>query len=564
MKNLIDLSTSLVQKTNSHLSQIFAEYKSDPLKYNEILIKINNLKKFITEEKSIARIDMIICKLNSTIINKNRIIKITRDGKLLGVVCDNIIKPVINIEKCDEIFDCNHNLKMNQNNFNGIYDENNFLLIEDYDNLNNILSEIQGPVMIKIYKHDYRTFKPFTCFILIVTQQNYFLIDTLKLRKIKNDFFKCKNYKLFHCLNCKIQFENEFCNLGCFEVMEGRTNIFCDWRIRPLNTILKEIIKNDVSLLIEDFQYFLKQKEEKKREELISKKCIFKYNSKIFKNELGLDSENYNKLNDYHTEDASFSNVGDIFVKKYTISEDNKKLVDEILKLRCFIAKSNNESLFYVLTDNQVLNLIYKKPLNRDDFIECLGRMSALAREHCCDFTMIIQQFEKEEENSFVKETNLDEIKNNDFNINNVQNLNDQENKISVESDEIEKRRSFLIWSVDKDDENENFKKNSCDSLNFINNEKDGKIEKKYNDNNKFNNKSNEKMQFKKTKSIKKSDKDKKKKFNLFDGSENIDDVLIFKKKFVKDVNTNETDEMNNDKSERKKEKKKYNSKKHK
>ncbi|KAM0684767.1 hypothetical protein COBT_004025, partial [Conglomerata obtusa] len=71
---------------------------------------------------------------------------------------------------------------------------------------------------------------------------------------------------------------------------------------------------------------------------------------------------------------------------------DNRNYVNEIIKLRYFIAKNNNESIDYVMTDKQLIDIIYTKPINRQDFIDSLGRMSALVREHMCDIILIIKK----------------------------------------------------------------------------------------------------------------------------------------------------------------------------
>ncbi|KAM0684845.1 hypothetical protein COBT_003946, partial [Conglomerata obtusa] len=77
---------------------------------------------------------------------------------------------------------------------------------------------------------------------------------------------------------------------------------------------------------------------------------------------------------------------------KYFLSEDNRNYVIEFIKLRYFIAKKNNESIDYVMNDKQLLDLIFTQPLNREDFVDCLGRMSALVREHMCDIILIIKK----------------------------------------------------------------------------------------------------------------------------------------------------------------------------
>ncbi|KAM0679541.1 hypothetical protein COBT_004179 [Conglomerata obtusa] len=44
------------------------------------------------------------------------------------------------------------------------------------------------------------------------------------------------------------------------------------------------------------------------------------------------------------------------------------------------------------MTDKQLLDIIYTKPLNRQDFIDSLGRMFPLIREHMCDIILIIKK----------------------------------------------------------------------------------------------------------------------------------------------------------------------------
>ncbi|KAM0685185.1 hypothetical protein COBT_003606, partial [Conglomerata obtusa] len=94
--------------------------------------------------------------------------------------------------------------------------------------------------------------------------------------------------------------------------------------------------------------------------------------------------------NEYH------ERLCESFMDKYFLSEDNKNLVSEIIKLCYFIAKNNNEIIEYVMTDKQLLDLIYTKPLNREDFIDCLGRMCLHIREHMYDLILIIKKLWKQ------------------------------------------------------------------------------------------------------------------------------------------------------------------------
>ncbi|KAM0684859.1 hypothetical protein COBT_003932 [Conglomerata obtusa] len=54
------------------------------------------------------------------------------------------------------------------------------------------------------------------------------------------------------------------------------------------------------------------------------------------------------------------------------------------------------------MTNKQLLDLIFTKPSHRGDFIDSLGRMSALVREHMCDIIF-----------KFLKMMEADNIQNN-------------------------------------------------------------------------------------------------------------------------------------------------------
>jgi hypothetical protein len=64
-----------------------------------------------------------------------------------------------------------------------------FELIENEETMNNFFEDIEGAVLIRLYKHTHRTLKGYTCFLLLVTNNLNFLIDTAIIRHIKNSFF---------------------------------------------------------------------------------------------------------------------------------------------------------------------------------------------------------------------------------------------------------------------------------------------------------------------------------------------------------------------------------------
>ncbi|KAM0685151.1 hypothetical protein COBT_003639, partial [Conglomerata obtusa] len=105
------------------------------------------------------------------------------------------------------------------------------------------------------------------------------------------------------------------------------------------------------------------------------KTTLFTNENKIEKGYESLDIEELHENEDYER-------LCESIIDKYFLSEDNRNYVNEIIKFCFFIAKNNNESIDYVMTDKQLLDLIYKKPLHRGDFIDSLGRMCPVIREH--------------------------------------------------------------------------------------------------------------------------------------------------------------------------------------
>ncbi|KAM0685152.1 Exosome component 10 [Conglomerata obtusa] len=127
-----------------------------------------------------------------------------------------------------------------------------FELIENEETMDKVLDDIEGAVLIRLYKHTYRTLKGFTCFILLVTNNHNYIIDTLEIRQINNSFFYCKNFKYFHCDKCVKYFIREFGNLGCYTTLDGKSDTFCDGRIRPTTIAFNDVVCLDINSLIDN------------------------------------------------------------------------------------------------------------------------------------------------------------------------------------------------------------------------------------------------------------------------------------------------------------------------
>lgn len=370
-KNILNLATDLVKTTNNQITNIYNEYKTDKSKHQKLLDKIKELKSQFNENKISARIDLLICKLKNETKTNYKIIEVVKDNELVALITDNMIKPNSEYRKSiGTKVDCKHTL-----NYDLDFGENiDYIEIKDINELNNIQNE---PALIKLYKHTYRSYLGFTCYILIITKKCNYLIDTLKVRNITHDFFGCETVKFFHCENCITFFEREFCDLSCVSIYNAETEnkIYCDWRIRPLHNIMKTFIQKDIKFMKKDFE----------KHKLY---CLNKLQDILIKEKYTNDFVIFNEDIEIYAENL---------INHFNVAKENKIMIMECLKLRDFIAKSNDESINYVMTDAQLIKLIFTKPQDRDEFIECFGRMSALVREHIHDFIAIIKSHGSED-----------------------------------------------------------------------------------------------------------------------------------------------------------------------
>lgn len=386
MSKLLELASKLVKTINQNTGEILQGIKDYPEQHKIIMNKISALKNRIDEEKTSARLDFIICKVTKSSQTKSKTVKVIKNGEIVAIIADNTIKPEIktHLEVLDIECKCTK-----------IYQNANFCLhkIKQINETSYFNSMIGQPLLIRLYKHSYRSFIGFTCFILIVSENECLLLDTLVHRKIVHDIFKCGTLKYFHCEDCYNQFTTEFCNIGCYEIMDGCEIVYCDWRIRPYDIIMNQLIENDIEEMINDYKHFYKSLLKTQADRAIENKIN---DASLLVNETynsSLVSQYESSL--YTASSCDFDYIADQFISYYNISHDSKLLVTELIKLRNFIAKSNNESVFYTMTDDQLCKLVCNQPQTKEEFLQCLTRMSALAREHVIDFLMLIDKCAK-------------------------------------------------------------------------------------------------------------------------------------------------------------------------
>ncbi|EJW03845.1 hypothetical protein EDEG_01844 [Edhazardia aedis USNM 41457] len=121
-------------------------------------------------------------------------------------------------------------------------------LIESSEELQKVFAKIDRshPIFLKCYTHTYRTFSGYTCYLLLISRTETYLIDTISITKLYSDVFNCDVVKMVCCYKCLYFFVREFGDLNCFAVLNDRCKIFSDFRIRPFSRDLKCFIDNDV------------------------------------------------------------------------------------------------------------------------------------------------------------------------------------------------------------------------------------------------------------------------------------------------------------------------------
>lgn len=373
MTKLFTLSNTFLKSIDHNLKSIYIQYLRDNTRYNELVQRLKHLRSQIDEGRITARIDYLISRINRNPRVKKNIVEVYKDNKLVGILCDNIEKPHISIMRDETHVECDHNLKDVVQNYPR--NDSNMLDMTMCTNLDDIDLE-DGILFISLYMHDYRSFAGFTCVMLISTLHKTYVIDTLSIRDVRHKLWHCGTRKIFHCSKCVESFQREFGSLGCFTSLNHSTDVYVDWRIRPINNVMMDILKHDVLKMISNSQN-ISQPESK--------------------NIINASSYDYTL---FTNEDIEISELTNVFMVYYNISKTDYDVVYNILKLRNFVASSNNESPWYVMTDKQVVRLIVEKPETSESFMRVIKRASALAREHIFDIVLIIRNFRRDEEST--------------------------------------------------------------------------------------------------------------------------------------------------------------------
>ncbi|KAG0438480.1 hypothetical protein DMUE_3063 [Dictyocoela muelleri] len=497
-KKFLILGNDLLKIVDTESDLITKEHQTDESKLKTIMSKINILKSYINEEQIILEIDKLMKRTNS-IQPKQILVKC--NGEIKMIIGDNIVKPksgIIKLKASDNAFENNDKLKTIKNsnlkkkksdlkkkNLNlkkiAIFRKIENVIYVEKDDVYEFLKKFFEKTLfficdVKSYK--YRSFDPTLCYLIFRTQFELFILDIMGI-EIEIDHEIIFN-KAILSSNCA----------SLFNMTGGllTNQIICDYRIRPVTDEILRIIFNEIEDLVEEFQRIDEY-------EIDFNNDFNNYFNNDFNNDLKDDFNNdlkdefNNDLkdefnNDFNNNfDNDFNNDVNNDVKIKIINEIKKsnipnfyiddQQIDELIKLRKFIAKNNNESPEFVMTTKQLSQLFIHKPTDEDSFVDTISRSSPLVRAHLMDFLLIfkdnkettiskvlgtisgshINQIENENQSNFF---NLP-INNNDYHI-----INNNDNHI------INTNYNHIINTND----NKSINTNANHNINFIDSNK--------------------------------------------------------------------------------------------
>lgn len=356
---IINICSTLLHKLNKSLL-ILNEHPKTSFKREEILEEIDTTKNNLINNNSsledtiLSRIDKIYkaaLNTNHTNVADSNIIKIIQNNdELIGMI-GNVVKPMIeeidigkeNTCECKVPLmglDTGHD-NVVINSFIHITSNNLCVLLDSITNM----TMTNNKILLHAYTHSYRTYLPFTCFFLIKISNTNYLIDTLKFKSILADkslhsLWGCGCHKYLSRKTYNTLKEEFKVGICCYRTVEVNEVYLVDYRIRPLDDEMLRIRIGEES----------------------------------FDDDISKDMRNIT--------------VSDVANADSKILSSN--ILEQLLKLRDFIAKSNNESVGYVLTNTQIKTLMDNLPKNKEEFKMLVGRCSPLLRAHIEDVLFII------------------------------------------------------------------------------------------------------------------------------------------------------------------------------
>ncbi|KAI4291455.1 hypothetical protein PAPHI01_0729 [Pancytospora philotis] len=345
---------SLLDKTANFVKQLNSMVKSISVDDGAAMHQVDELRRriqAIIEQTSSAeaRAMMSLERLCQAEACSSEPLYVRKDGRLRAVVALDMIKPKITaVQKVQRRCDCaqaTHPLF--ERCARTVYIGSEAELVS--------IDRGLDCVCIEVFDHDYRSFHGFTCFIAVYTPDGLlYVIDTIKFRETipRLRLLGCGVRKLFHCEQCAERLTADFGGVGCAWCLGGDAgDVYVDWRIRPVNATLLGVISESMARTVE------------------------KVNS------------DFSCAPFTHCETDELQQLSE----KLGVSPLSTHL-QNLIKLRNYLALKYDEGQQYVFTDEQMLAMLEARPATREEFEQLFPKMSSVLRIHIGDCMIVLNK----------------------------------------------------------------------------------------------------------------------------------------------------------------------------
>lgn len=351
---LIDLSAKFVTEVNQMIQKLNGAERTDIQNLADLVTEIEGVQRLLSE--SVGKASLIIDKMATKPKNHTNMIYIVNGKRPICILGENICKPVIS-NIAGEINTCQHDIE-----FTEFKPLKQAIMIQSEAQLWAIDKSITQAA-IEVFEHSYRSYSGHACFLVVADSKgNVYIIDAIRFRNSipKMKFLQCGVPKIYFNDQSFQRVASDFKSGCCSRIYDCKPiNIFVDWRIRPLDAFMEEILIHGIGLVVD----------------------------KINNTEVPLQAR---------VRETTEAEEYQEFIKNFNVTED-QDLLQELMKLRKFIAKSFDESPSYVIPDSQVVEILRLKPKTRSDFLKNFRRLSPLARQHLNDFLFLFNNSGKAE-----------------------------------------------------------------------------------------------------------------------------------------------------------------------
>ena len=361
MTTLFKETEILLKKIKRDFSGLLSLYYSDRDRYENIKYKISQLSNkidIIKIEEKLNKIENI--KKNDEEHTKkekeseNNTILVKKENKVLFVLGNRIEKIDIKLENIKKVKSSYSEIKTQLNDAFVDKLKKGVLNIAEIeiDTFSDFIKCLNNEdlIIVDSKSHSYRYYNETATIIVFYVANSIFYLDCFKNLEILNSISDyLHNKKILMTFDSSKSLKFFFQHY--YEISSNylkKSVIYVDWRIRPINETLTNIIRCDIEIILSA----LIDNRELKMKEVVECEPV---------------------------------DILQLF-QATKLSKTNFELFCKMLKLRDYLAKEFNESPDFIITIPKISALINFEPKDEDDIKKCLNLMSPVVRSNIKDF----------------------------------------------------------------------------------------------------------------------------------------------------------------------------------